>query len=84
MFGLFCVNFFKLIHRGRKMERTNLIEKLESGESVARVCEEYRHLNLTDTRQYRTHSPPPNYSVKSRIYHAKVLSEKTNKMDVTH
>jgi hypothetical protein len=38
-----------------KME---LIEKLESGVSVPRVCEECGHVDLTDINQYRT-SPPP-------------------------
>jgi hypothetical protein len=33
-------------------------ENFESGISVARDCEEYGHLDLTDIRQYRTPLPP--------------------------
>jgi hypothetical protein len=67
VFGLFCVKTIFLIHHGQKRKRINLsvkqklelIEKLESRVSVARVCEEYGHLDLTDIRQYQT-PPPPN------------------------
>jgi hypothetical protein len=31
-------------------EKSELIEKLETGVSVARVCEEYGHLHLAETR----------------------------------
>jgi hypothetical protein len=50
----------------KKGNRTNmsvkqnleLNEKLELGVTVARVCEECRHLDLTDIQQYWILSPP--------------------------
>jgi hypothetical protein len=57
--------FFKqLIHIDKKENELDckanleLIGKLESGISVASVCEEYGHLDLTDIRQYRAPLPP--------------------------
>jgi hypothetical protein len=63
-FGL-QILFFNLIHHGQKRKWTYVsveqklesVEKLESGVSVTRICEESEHLDLTDIRQYQT-SPP--------------------------
>jgi hypothetical protein len=50
-------------------QKLELPEELEAGVSVPPVCDEYEYgyLDLPDTRQHWT-SPPPNESVKSRIY----------------
>jgi hypothetical protein len=55
------------MHRKRNSTNLNVKQKLGLGASVANVCEEHGHLDLTDIRQYRT-PPSPQISPLNRGY----------------